>query len=70
MEKKIRCRECGNIIAYEIDPINDKGKISIMCNNRKPNGKRCKTINIITRNVSGESDNENERQHYLFNKTI
>ncbi len=47
MTEKIRCSECGNIIAYENEPINDKGEISIMCNNRKPNGKRCKTINII-----------------------
>lgn len=57
---KIRCKECGNIIAYEVEAINDKGQISIMCNNRKPNGKRCKTINIITRSVSGESGKENE----------
>lgn len=70
MAEKIRCKECGNIIAYENEPINEKGEISIMCNNRKPNGTRCKTINIITRNASGENDNENERQHYLFNKTI
>lgn len=44
---KIRCKECGHIIAFENEPINDKGEISIMCNNRKPNGERCKTINII-----------------------
>ena len=54
--KKIRCKECGNIIAFENEPINDKGEISIMCNNRKANGQRCKTVNIITRSVSGESD--------------
>ena len=56
MAEKIRCYECGNIIAYENEPINDRGEISIMCNNRKPNGKRCKTINIITRRLSGESE--------------
>jgi phage FluMu protein Com len=47
--KKIRCSECGGIIALEIEPITEKGEISIMCNNRKPNGKRCKTINLINR---------------------
>ena len=51
MTKKIRCVECGNIIAFELEPISDKGKISIMCNSRKPNGKRCKTINIIKNNT-------------------
>lgn len=45
--KKIRCQECGAIIAHENQPINDKGEISIMCNNRKSNGERCKTVNII-----------------------
>ena len=60
MAKKIRCSECGNIIAYENEPINDKGDISIMCNNRQPNGKRCKTINIITRRLSGESEKKSE----------
>lgn len=59
MSEKVRCRECGNIIAFENEPINDKGEISIMCNHRKPNGKRCKTINIITRNISRESDGIN-----------
>ena len=59
MAEKIRCSECGNIIAFENEPINDRGEISIMCNNRKPNGKRCKTINIITRRLSGESEKEN-----------
>lgn len=44
---KIRCKECGHTIAYEIEPINDKGQISIMCNNRKANGEKCRTINII-----------------------
>lgn len=44
---KIRCKECGHIIAYEIEPINDKGQISIMCNNRKANGEKCRTINVI-----------------------
>ena len=70
MAEKIRCSECGNIIAFENEPINDKGEISIMCNNRKPNGKRCnnrkpngkrcKTINIITRKLSGESEKKND----------
>ena len=60
MAEKIRCSECGNIIAFENEPINDKGEISIMCNNRKPNGKRCKTINIITRRLSGESEKKND----------
>lgn len=46
--KKIRCMECGAIIALEIEPIGENGAISIMCNSRKPNGKRCKTTNIIT----------------------
>lgn len=49
--KKIRCRECGNIIALQIEPITGRGKISIMCNNRKPNGERCKTINIIEKSA-------------------
>ena len=44
--KDIRCKECGHIIAKEIEPIKD-GSISIMCNNRKANGQRCKTVNII-----------------------
>lgn len=44
---RIRCKECGHTIAYEIEPINDKGQISIMCNNRKANGEKCRTINII-----------------------
>ena len=66
MAEKIRCSECGNIIAFENEPINDKGEISIMCNNRKPNGKRCKTINIITRRLSGESEKENENFNLLF----
>lgn len=44
--KKIRCKECGTIIAFENEPI-EKGEISIMCNARKPNGERCKTVNII-----------------------
>ena len=51
--KKIRCKECGHIIAMEIEPIT-KGAISIMCNNRKPNGERCKTVNRI-----GEDKAEN-----------
>lgn len=50
MPREIRCSECGHIIALEIEPINDKGEISIMCHNIKPNGKRCKTINIIHNN--------------------
>lgn len=61
MAEKIRCSECGNIIAYENEPINDRGEISIMCNNRKPNGKRCKTINIITRKLSGESAKKDDK---------
>ena len=68
MAEKIRCYECGNIIAYENEPITDRGEISIMCNNRKSNGKRCKTINIITRRLSGESEKENARQHNLLYK--
>ena len=48
--RKIRCKECGHTIAYAIEPINDKGQISIMCNNRKPNGEKCRTINIIEKN--------------------
>lgn len=55
--EKIRCKECGNIIAFLLEPINDKGEISIMCNNRKPNGKRCKTINIITA-IKTEKENK------------
>ena len=43
---KIRCRECGHIIAHITKPIIG-GEISVMCNARKPNGKRCKTINLI-----------------------
>ena len=43
---KVRCRECGHIIAHITKPI-ESGEISIMCNARKSNGKRCKTINII-----------------------
>lgn len=54
MAKKIRCKECGSIIAIENEPINDKGEISIMCNNRKPNGKRCKTVNVIARDAVTE----------------
>lgn len=45
--KKIRCKECGNIIAFEVKPI-EKGEITIMCNARKVNGQRCKTVNVIT----------------------
>ena len=67
MAEKIRCSECGNIIAYENEPINDRGEISIMCNNRKPNGKRCKTINIITRRLSGESGKDYAGQQNLSN---
>lgn len=52
LTKKIRCSECGNIIAFMNEPINDKGEISIMCNNRKPNGQRCKAVNVISRKVS------------------
>lgn len=52
--QKIRCSECGNLIAYENEPINDRGEISIMCNHRKPNGDRCKTINIIKGNINDE----------------
>ena len=47
--KKIRCKECGAIIAFEVTHI-EKGEISIMCNARKPNGERCKTVNIIKPN--------------------
>ena len=54
--RKIRCSECGNIIAFEIEPINDKGEISIMCNHRKANGERCKTINIIRKNREGNDE--------------
>lgn len=59
MSEKYRCRECGNILAFINEPINDKGEISIMCNHKKQNGQRCKTVNIITRNISGESGKEN-----------
>ena len=31
----------------EIKPFTGEGTISIMCNNRKSDGKRCKSINII-----------------------
>ncbi len=44
--KKIRCKECGHIIAHQIEPIVG-GEITIMCNNKKPSGERCKTINSI-----------------------
>lgn len=47
MNNKIRCTECGNVIAMEIKPFPGDGAITIMCNNKKPNGKRCKTINLI-----------------------
>lgn len=51
MAAKIRCKECGNIIAFENEPITGEGEISIVCNHRKPNGKRCKTVNIINRHT-------------------
>lgn len=54
MAKKIRCKECGNIIAFENEPIKGEGEISIVCNHRKPNGKRCKTVNIINRRTVTE----------------
>ena len=44
--KKIRCKECGAILAFEMAPI-ISGELSIMCNHRKPNGDRCKTKNLI-----------------------
>lgn len=51
---KIRCKECGHIIAMEIEPVK-QGVISIMCNNRKPNGERCKTINLIGEKKTAEN---------------
>ena len=53
--KKIRCRECGNIIAYQITELQGKGEIQIMCNHRKPNGKKCKTVNAIKADDKAES---------------
>lgn len=53
--KKIRCKECGNIIAFEVTPI-EKGEITIMCNNRKPNGQRCKTVNVIKPNTDSHQE--------------
>lgn len=35
-----------------------------MCNNRKPNGKRCKTINVITRQQSGENEGQKDAKIY------
>ena len=52
--KKIRCCECGNIIAFEIEPIDRNGVISIMCNHRKPNGFKCKTVNYIKNDETRE----------------
>lgn len=52
--KKIRCKECGHIIAYEVEPLKI-GEISIMCNARKPNGIRCKTVNQIKPNIIAEN---------------
>ena len=52
--KKIRCKECGAIIAYENEPITS-GEISILCTARKPNGQRCKTVNLIKGEKEGKT---------------
>lgn len=43
--RKIRCTECGATIAIE----NDDGTITVMCNHRRRDGKRCKVVNVIAR---------------------
>ena len=45
--RKIRCSECGAVIAMENNTADGK-TITVMCNNRKYNGTRCKTVNVIS----------------------
>ena len=60
--KKIRCTECGAILAFETSPITG-GEISILCNARKPNGQRCKTQNLIKPTPRIETIGQSCKQH-------
>ena len=40
---KIRCSECGAVIAMR----HEDGSITVMCNHRANSGKRCKAVNVI-----------------------
>lgn len=51
--RKIRCSECGEILAFENESA-EGITITVMCNNRKPNGERCKTVNILHTEVRGK----------------